>query len=150
MSDRWGNNGNGDRLYLLGSKITADGDYSHAIKRCLFLGRKGMTNLAVLVAQSCVTLCDSMDCSLPGFPVHGILQARILEWVAIAFSRVSSRTRGRAWVSHIAGRLFTVWGTREAPVYRWRMKKRQMVCSQTPSAYFGLHLFILYCWVFIF
>ena len=37
----------------------------------------------VLVAQSCLTLCDSMDCSLPGFSVHGILQGRILEWVAI-------------------------------------------------------------------
>ena len=54
MSNRWGNNGNGDRLYLLGSEITADGDYSHAIKRRLLLGRKAMTNLVVLVAQSCV------------------------------------------------------------------------------------------------
>ena len=42
----------------------------------------------VLVAQSCLTLCDPMDCSLPGSSVHGILQARILEWVAIFFSRV--------------------------------------------------------------
>ena len=41
----------------------------------------------VLVAQSCLTLCDPMDCSLPGSSVHGILQARILEWVAIPFSR---------------------------------------------------------------
>ena len=41
----------------------------------------------VLVVQSCPTLCDPMDCSLPGFAVHGILQARILEWVAILFSR---------------------------------------------------------------
>ena len=43
----------------------------------------------VLVAQSCLTLCDPMDCSLPGSSVHGILQARILEWVAILFSRIS-------------------------------------------------------------
>ena len=42
------------------------------------------------VAQSCLTLCDTVDCSLPGSSVHGILQARILEWVAISFSRVSS------------------------------------------------------------
>jgi len=42
------------------------------------------------VTQSCPTLCDSMDCSLPGFSVHGIFQARVLEWVAISFSRVSS------------------------------------------------------------
>ena len=41
----------------------------------------------VLVAQSCPTLCDPMDCSLPGFSVHWILQARILEWIAIHFSR---------------------------------------------------------------
>ena len=44
----------------------------------------------VLVSQSCLTLCDSMDCSPPGSSVHGILQARILEWVAIPFSRGSS------------------------------------------------------------
>jgi len=40
-----------------------------------------------LVAQSCPTLCDPMDCSMPGFPVHAILQARILEWVAISSSK---------------------------------------------------------------
>ena len=46
-----------------------------------------------LVAQSCPTLCDPTDCSLPGSSVHGILQVRILEWVAISFSRGSSRPR---------------------------------------------------------
>ena len=46
-----------------------------------------------VVAQSCLTLSDPMDCSLPGSSVRGILQARILEWVAIAFSRGSSRPR---------------------------------------------------------
>ena len=45
MATRWGNNGNGDRFYFGGSKITADGDCSHDIKRCLLLGRKAMTNL---------------------------------------------------------------------------------------------------------
>ena len=59
--------------------------------------------LCVLVTQSCGTLCDPMDCSLAGSSVHGILQARILEWVAIFFSRGSSRPRDRTWVSHIAG-----------------------------------------------
>ena len=44
----------------------------------------------MLFAQSCLTLCDPVDCSLPGFSVHGILQARILEWVAISSSRGSS------------------------------------------------------------
>ena len=83
MSNRWGNNGNGDRLYLLGSEITADGDYSHAVKRRLLLGRKAMTNLVVLVTQSCVTLCDPMDCSLPGFPVHGF--SRQESWSGLPF-----------------------------------------------------------------
>ena len=46
-----------------------------------------------LVTKLCLTLCDLMDCSLPGSSVHGILQARILEWVAISFSRGSSRPR---------------------------------------------------------
>ena len=45
MANRCGNNGNNDRLYFLGSKITADGDCSHEIERCLFLGRKAMINL---------------------------------------------------------------------------------------------------------
>ena len=59
------------------------------------------------VAQSCPTLCDPMDCSPPGSSVHGILQARILEWVAISFSRGSSQPRDRTQVSCIAGRFFT-------------------------------------------
>ena len=55
-----------------------------------------------------------MDCSPPGFYVHGILQARVLEWVAISFSRGSSQPRDRTQVSCIAGRCFTLWATREA------------------------------------
>ena len=58
---------------------------------------------SVKVAQSCLTLCDPMDCSPPGSSVHGILQARILEWVAVPFSRRSSQPRDRTQVSHIAG-----------------------------------------------
>ena len=57
-----------------------------------------------------------MDCSLPGTSVHGIFQARILEWVAISFSRASSRLRGRTPVSCTAGRFFTIWAPREALV----------------------------------
>ena len=117
---------------LGGSKITADGDCSHEIKRCLLLGRKAMTNLDSIsksrditlptkvrlveamvfpvvmygcdeseIAQSCPTLCDPMDCSLPCSSVCGILQARILEWVAISFSRISSRPRAQTLVSCI-------------------------------------------------
>ena len=66
------------------------------------------------VTQLCPTLCDPMDCSLPGSSVRGILQARILEWVAISFSRRSSQARDRTRVSRIAGRCFTIWATREA------------------------------------
>ena len=65
------------------------------------------------VAQSCPTLCDPMDCSPPGSSVHGILQARILEWVAISFSRRSSQPRDRTRISRIVGRRFTIWATRE-------------------------------------
>ena len=66
-----------------------------------------------LVAQLCPTLCDPMDCSPPGSSVHGILQARILEWAAV--SRGSSRSRDRTQVSHVAGGFFTIWTTMEAP-----------------------------------
>ena len=65
------------------------------------------------VAQSCPTLCDPMDCSLPGSSIHGIFQARVLEWVAISFSRGSSQPRDQIWVSRTAGRRFTIWATTE-------------------------------------
>ena len=58
--------------------------------------------------QSCPTLCDPVDCSLPGFFVLGILQARILEWVTISFSRGSSRSRDRTQVYCIGGRRFNL------------------------------------------
>ena len=126
MANRWGNTGNSDIFIFLGSKITADVDYSHEIKRHLLLGRKVMTNLDSIfksrditlptkvhlvnamvfpvvmygyeswtikkaehereVAQVCLTLRDPMDCSLPGSSVQGIFQARVLEWVATAFT----------------------------------------------------------------
>ena len=68
----------------------------------------------VIVTLSCLILCDPMDCSLPGSSVHGIPQARTLEWVAISFSRGSSPPRDQTQASHIAGRFFTIWATREA------------------------------------
>ena len=58
-----------------------------------------------------------MDCGLPGSSVHGILQAWILEWVAIPFSKESSWPRDWTQVSRIAGRFFTIWATREAQIY---------------------------------
>ena len=61
-----------------------------------------------VVTPSCLTLCDPMDCRPPSSSVHGILQARILEWVAIAFFKGSSQPKDQTWVSYIAGRFFTV------------------------------------------
>ena len=60
------------------------------------------------VAQSCLTLCNPMDCSLPYSSLHGILHERVLEWVSISFSRGSSRPRDRTWVSRIPGRRFNL------------------------------------------
>ena len=130
---------------FLGCKITADGDCRHEIKICLLLGRKAMTTLdstlksrditwqtkvslvkavvfqvvmfwcekvKVKVAQSWPTLCIPMD-----YTVHGILQARILEWIAFLLSRGSSQARNRTQVSHIAGRFFTSWAPRKVQEY---------------------------------
>ena len=74
------------------------------------------TCVVVLVTQSWPTLCEPMNCSLPGSSVHGILQARTLEWVAIPFSRWSSQPKDQTRVSCIASNSFTVWATRDAPV----------------------------------
>ena len=65
----------------------------------------------MLDVQSCPTLGDPKDCSSPGSSVHGVLQARILEWVAIPFSRGSSGPRDRTLVSCTAGRFSTIWVT---------------------------------------
>ena len=62
------------------------------------------------------TLCDPMDCSVPGSSVDGIFQARVLEWVAISISRGSSQPKDRTRISGIASRFFTSWATGEAPI----------------------------------
>ena len=69
-------------------------------------------NVSLLVAQSCLTLCNPMECSPPGFSVHGISQARTPEWVAIPFSKGSSWPRDQIQVSCIASRFFAIWVTR--------------------------------------
>ena len=76
----------------------------------VFLDQVGCVSHSV-VSNS---FCDPMDCTPPGFSVHGISHARTLEWVAIPFSRGSSRPRHQTQVSCIAGRFFTAWATREA------------------------------------
>ena len=90
---------------------------SHLLFRC-----GAFLKVKVSVAQSCLTLCVPMDCSLPGSSVHGLSQVGILEWVAIPSSRGSSQSRDRAWVSHITGRFFTVWATsisQVCTIWRW-------------------------------
>ena len=76
------------------------------------------------VVQSCPTLCDPMDCNLSGFSVHGIFQARVLEWIAISFSSGSSRPRDRTQVSRIVDRRFTVWVKGGRTKYK-RQKEKQ-------------------------
>ena len=75
----------------------------------------GWDSWAGVVAQLCPTLCDPMD-----YTVHGILQARMLEWVAFPFARGSSQPRDRTQVSLIAGRFFTSWATKGSPrILEW-------------------------------
>ena len=75
--------------------------------------------------QKTLTLCEPMDCSPPGSSVHGVLQARILEWVAISFCRGSSRPRNRTWVSC----------TSRWVLYHWApgKPKAQWVCPKSQS-----------------
>ena len=89
----------------------------------------------MFVVQLCPTLCDPTDCSPPGSSVQGILQARIVEWVAIPFSRGSSWPRDWTWVSCMAGRLFTIWAIREARIIPF-MFRHHVPCrdyEQVPS-----------------
>ena len=69
--------------------------------------------MKVKESDSRLIMSDSLQ-PLPDSSVHGILQARILEWVAVPFSRGSSQSRDQTQVSHIAGRFFTIWATKEA------------------------------------
>ena len=88
--------------------------------------------------------CDPTDCSPPGSSVYGILQERILEWVAISFSRKSSRPRDWTWISCIAGRLFTVWVsfkggisqiyTNKLPFMTWKVMEELLPARYMPGA----------------
>ena len=75
------------------------------------------------------TLCNPMDCSPPGSSVHGILQARIMEWGAMPSSRGSSWPRDWTHVSYIIGRFFTIWATKKA-LYILVGISNEMLCSQ--------------------
>ena len=82
------------------------------------------------VSQPCPALCSPMDCSLPGFSVHGILQARILEWVDVSFSRGFSHPREQTQISHIVGSFFTVWATNKSPIYE-QVPFQECVCKSS-------------------
>ena len=98
--------------FLYGPTLTSTHDYGK---------NHSFDSLSLLSYSVMSDSCDPMDCSLPGSSVHGILQARILEWVAILFSRVSSWPRYWTQVSCIADRFFTNWAMREAliPLQLW-------------------------------
>ena len=96
-------------LHFLGNCKLKQGD---AITHLLWVS-EWVSEWASKVTQSCLTLCDPMGSSLPGSLVHGILQARILKWVAISFSKGSSQPRDQTQVSCIVDRRFTVWATGE-------------------------------------
>ena len=100
------------------------------------LKRKGK----VKDTQSCLTLCDPMD-----YTVHGILQARILEWVAYPFSRGSSQLRNRTGVSCIEGRFFTNWAVREVLIYSEVVKFANKCLSELPPTQMWLRRSRWYC-----
>ena len=85
--------------------------------------------MCLLVTQLCLNLYDLMDSSLPRSSVHEILQAKILEWVAIPFSRGFSWPREGTVVSRIAGRFFIIWATREAPFFMFKNIEKGGICS---------------------
>ena len=91
------------------SKATNTNKASCFWKQPLLCGHESARSL-----QLCPVGCDPMDCSPPSSSVHGSLQARALEWVALPFSRGSSQPRDQTWVSRTAGRFFTIWATRKA------------------------------------
>ena len=82
--------------------------YTHT---CIHVSMCVCTQTLSTCAQSCPTVCDPVNCRPPGFSVHGIRQAKILEWEAVSFSRVSSQLRDETQVSCVAGRFFTIWAT---------------------------------------
>ena len=92
----------------------------------------------MFLAQSCLTLCDPMDCSPPGSSVHGIVQARILQWVAIPCFRGSSWPSDRSLVSCMTGRFLIVWATRGS----WRTRIFQRICTYVELT----HWKSLWCW----
>ena len=104
----------GFAIYLFGGSLfdTAKKYFTANILFFKKINLLKLTGSEVKVTQSCPALWDPMD-----YTVHGTLQARILEWVAVPYSRESSQPRDRTQVSHTAGRFFTSWATRKLQEY---------------------------------
>ena len=101
-------------FYSLVQSSNLYSNYCLCLLTSLFTGREWRSEVKWSeVAQSCPTLCDPMDCSLSGSSIHGIFQARMLEWISISFSRGPFHPRNRTQVSRIAGRRFTIWTARK-------------------------------------
>ena len=110
------------------------------------------------VTQSCPILCDPMDCNLLGSSVYGILQARVLESIAISFSSGSSQPRDRTQVSRTVDRRFTVWAAREVlckEFYALEMflvyQSEKIIITQSENVcescqLFGYHLESIFIW----
>ena len=97
---------------MLSGQPTVINSNSSVILSIIIFSRRCISHCSLILewpvhAQVSLALCGPVDCSAPGFSVHGIFQARILEWVAISFSRGSSQPRDLTQVSCIAGRFFT-------------------------------------------
>ena len=119
--------------------------HTHVFTFCVWMNRislglnldKSYNNLVLrfpdlwflnVVAQLHLTFCNPMNCSPPGSTVHEILQARILEWIAIPFSRVFSQPRDQTEVSHSAGRFFTIWANRKPVLSKSSILRLAHVC----------------------
>ena len=95
-----------------------------------------------LIARSCPTLCDLVDCSPPGSTVRGNFHARILEWVTSPISRGSSPPRDRTPISNIVVGFFTIWATRET-LYACDELATYCYCSHDKQSYLPLHIGVL-------
>ena len=95
-----------DGLLVLQASVQWTNSFSDISSHCYL--SLGVCALCVLVAKSCLTLYNPMDYKPPGSYVHGVLQARILEWVAMFFSRGSTQLKNQTRVSSTGGRFFTI------------------------------------------
>ena len=111
--------------------------------RCTFLRKKK----SLCVYTHLYYFCDPMDCNLPGSSAHGILQARILERVAIPFSRGSSWPRDHESPA-LAGKFFTIWATREAHIYNTPFCKYTHFVYIYIYIYTCIYLHILYLCIY--